>query len=124
MSKTKLLADYVEAKASADRFKKLENELRIKIVEQFFPTAGEGTHNSTFKGLELKATVRYNYKFDLDELKMIEEMLNENEAACVRRRPSLDLTKFKALDPDDKVLIEDAIIITPGLPTLTVKEID
>jgi hypothetical protein len=122
ISKSKLIAEYVEAKASADRFKKLENSLRIKIVDEFFPVAGEGTHNSCFKNMDLKVTVRYNYKFDKDELALVEPMLNDEEAACIKRNPTLDLTKFKSLAPGDKVMIEDAIIITPGLPTLTIKE--
>ena len=123
ISKSKLIADYIEAKSGADYYKKLENELRVKIVETMFPTAGEGTHNMDFGDVEIKATVRFNYKFDAKELEDLEGDFNEMEAACVKRKPSLDVTKYKSLSESDKQTIDEAVVITPGLPTLVVKEV-
>jgi len=122
ISKSKLIADYVEAKAKFDHFKKLENTLRVKVVDTFFPSGGEGSHNLDFKNVEIKATIKYNYRLDQDELAESEDGFNEAEMACIKRKPSLDLTKFRALSEIDRISIDDCIIITPGLPSVVIKE--
>tara|TARA_R110000803_G_scaffold192258_2_gene255038 strand:- start:547 stop:924 length:378 start_codon:yes stop_codon:yes gene_type:complete len=122
ISKSQLVAEWVEAKDKFDRYKKLENELRVKVVETFFPTGGEGSHKVDFRGIEVKATIKYNYRLDQKELEELEDDFSDGEAACIKRKPSLDLTKYRALGDENDVSLSDCIIITPGLPSLAIKE--
>ena len=123
ISKTKLIGEWIDAKSKFDFYKKQESELRIKLVEQFFPTAGEGTHNIEFRDVAIKATVRFNYKFNVKELEEVEDCLTDDELACIKRNPTLDVTKFKNLG-EECIMIHDAVVITPGLPTLVIKVLE
>jgi hypothetical protein len=122
-SKSGLIQDYLEAKKLASEYKKQENDLRVRIVEQFFPSAGEGTHTTDFKGWEIKAGVRYNYKFDAKSLEEYEYLFNEAEAACVKRKPELQLSAYRKLSDEERATIDSCVVVTPGLPTLDIEEL-
>ena len=123
ISKTKLIEEYRDAKFKLDHFKRLENELRIKIVEIFFPSGGEGTHTTEFKDFEVKGTIKYNYKFDQNELKAYRSAFSPEELTCIKETPSFNLTAYRKLGDDEKETIDQCIVITPGLPGLEIKEI-
>ena len=122
-SKSGLITEYIEAKKEAARWKAEENDLRVKIVETFAPNAGEGTVTEYFKDWEIKCGIRYNYKFNEADLLENEVLFSEAEAECVERKPKLSLTKYRKLGDDEKGLIDNCIVITPGLPTLDIQEL-
>ena len=122
-SKSGLIREYVEAKKMASYYTDLEKTLRIQLMEQFFPTAGEGTHITDFKDWGLKCVVRYNYKFDRKALADLEPLFSDKELACVKRNPEFNLTEYRKLSDDEKITIDSTVVITPGLPTLNIEEI-
>lgn len=123
LSKSEILREYVEVKKQAKFYKDRENALRIKIVENFFPSEGEGTHTTIFKDWEVKAEIRYNYKFNQKDLEEYEYLFNTAEAACVKRRPELSLSAYRKLSDEEKATIDSCIVVTPGLPTLDIEEL-
>lgn len=119
--KASLLAQYQAAKNNLDYFKKEEHELRLKVIDEFFPNAGDGTVTTHHDQLKIKATFRMNYKVDVKALEENEPFFTEAEKACIVRKPSLSVTNYKKLDPDSNVFLDDCLTITPGLPSVSVE---
>lgn len=117
-----LLASHMEAKAHLDSWKAKEKALRIQVIDELFPSAGEGTHTILENGLKIKCAIKMNYKFDLEELSIWEEQFTDEEKRCVRRNPTLDLTEYRRLSENDKMMIDECVTVTPGLPALTIVE--
>ena len=122
ISKSALITEYLEHKQLSALHKRKENELRIKIIEQFFPNAGEGTHTELFKEWEIRGGIRYNYKIDEAALADVEHLLTDSEKSCIKRKPELALGVYRKLDDDERKNVDEFVTIKPGLPTLSIDE--
>lgn len=111
-----LIEHWLEVKAEMDAAKELERELRMKIADELFPHAIEGASNMFVGDYKLKLTAKLNRKLDLEALETMD--LSEEEEACIKRTPTLNLTAYKLLD--DKAILDECLVTTPGLPTLKV----
>jgi|TARA_R110001606_G_scaffold386854_2_gene551132 hypothetical protein len=122
---SELINKWKAAKSAMDASKKLESELRIEVIENVFPNAGEGTSTHFFYDSQmdrkLKVNIRMNYKLNLSDLKDWEELMTEEEAACIKRKPSLDLAKYRQLEHSG--LIDQCVEVSPGMPSLSLEDI-
>ncbi|MEE8382683.1 MAG: hypothetical protein V3R78_12500 [Thermodesulfobacteriota bacterium] len=109
------IEEWLNCKASLDAAKKVEKELRILICEALSDDKEEGTHRYTIAGYELKSKVSYNYKLDPE---VANAVLTKEEAACISSKPMLSLAPYRELEYSE--LIDEYIIVTPAMPTLTI----
>lgn len=119
-----LIERYNDAKSKLAQFKKLENQIRLEVIDQYFPKAIEGTHNQELTGYEIKATFKMNHKFDAKALEKIVEDLSEEEFACINYKPSLKLAEYKKLSDSERELLDETIITTPALPSIKITAIE
>lgn len=113
------LENYIKAKDALTAAKKLEAELRLGITDELLKGKGEGTHTFDVTGFKVKAVQRMNYKVDEDELDLIWEDLDQAEQDLIRFKPSLKLKEYKEMP--GTLVLNNAITVTPGMPTLEVK---
>lgn len=118
--RSELIADYEDAKVKLNHYKKRENELRLAVIDEFFPNGTEGTLTETFGQHKIKGTFRLNYKLDQEAFADNENYMGDDELACIARKPSIILSAYKALRPEDKLFIDDCVTISPGLPSLAI----
>lgn len=119
----KIINDYLDAKANLDKFKKLESEMRIKVLNKFFPENNIGTNNTATKNFAVKGTFKNNFNLSA-KISEVWDDLSPEEQACVTFKPSLKLSEYNKLDEDQKDLIDNYITVTPAMPTLAIKEVE
>lgn len=122
----KVLYDAIDAwhKKSAELAKCIADEkvLRQALCDTYFPTPREGTNKMLIGfGMELKMDFRINRKIDevaLDAA-IAGKMINPDTITeCIKYKPTLSATGWKALDDDDRKLFADIVTETPGTPGL------
>ena len=111
---------YIEAKSKLSFYKKLELKLRNEILESQFPSACEGTHNAEVDLFQIKGSFSNSMSIDKDALEDNEEFLSDEEKACIVYKPSISVTEYKKLRDNDKILIDDIIVIKPKQASLTI----
>ena len=122
MKTATLLAQYMEAKKSLDHYKKLEADLRIQLVDRCFGMDNLGTLNTTEGDFAIKAVFKQNIRLDEAEyLDMMDDM-SDAEVMCVKMKPTLIVGNYNKVD--DTPMLDQCLTITPGMPTLTIQEID
>lgn len=115
-----------------------EAEARRKAFDMFFPAPTEGTNTFDLgHGYELKAVHKYNYNLANgdgqtdDALRGIEAMGPEGKLIAERLvgwTPKLSLTEYRRLDPKEPLqrdilnTLKGVLTITPGMPTLEIKQ--
>ena len=118
MNLSTLVQDYMEAKDRLTHYKKRENALRLAMIDAFFPNESEGTANTGYEQFSIKGTFKMNHKLkNMSEEEL--DSLTEEELDCIAMKPSLILSKYKALEDSD--LLDELITVTPALPSLVVK---
>ena len=116
---TEKLLEWQEAKKQLDHFKKLEVKMRKEILEELFPSAGEGTLNTSIGNIIVKGGFKYNASLDRDALQIAD--LTDEEAECINWAPSLSKTKYSELEPSQRKSLDGCLTFKPALPTLTIK---
>ena len=116
------LENYMKAKDALKAAKEKEAVLRLEITDELLKGTSEGTHNFTIDGLKVKAVNRMTYKLDEDELELIWDDLPEAEADLIRMKPTLKLKDYKEMYGD--LMINNAITVSPAMPSLEVKHGD
>lgn len=102
-----------------------EQELRKQVVAAFFPTPKEGANTlKIFGDWALKFTYKIDRKIDVAALPAVIFKLRDmgiNTDTVVVDVPTLALKEYKALHeihPDAGLILDGALIIKPGSPTL------
>lgn len=113
-----LLAQYIDAKSKHDRYKKLEADLRIKLVQSLFPNSVEGTYNVFVDNIKVKAKFGLNITINQKKYDELCIQMTEEELDCVTLKPSLSVSKFKNLE--DKDTLEKCVSISPAMPTVEI----
>jgi len=113
------IAQYLEAKNSLAHYKKLEAELRIDLLDDLFPSAGEGTLNTVVGDFIVKGTFKNSISIDKDILERTIGDFEEEELECISFKPALSLSKYKQLD--DRSNIDECLTSKPSMPTISIK---
>ena len=102
--------------------KEQEATLRSEIFQEVFPAPAEGTNTVDMPmGWKLKGTYKLNRSFDESALPAILEQLRKKKVkmdGIVLYKPSLDTRAYRAMDPEHRHLLEQAMVIKPGMPSL------
>ena len=114
----RLLAEQVKL------LKKKEVEMRRYICDQLLDGRNIGTHNFSMEGFAIKAKKAVAYKFDQEVVQHLieEDELNDYEREMIRTKYEVALANFKK-GADELESLEDAVIVTPSMPTLDRKSV-
>ncbi len=115
---TELLAKYMDAKAKLDRYKKLENELRLELISQYFPTASEGTHNVMVDNLKIKGRFGFNYNINEKAFWENTYKLTTAELEAVKLKPTLSISAYKKLEEHSN--LDEILTVTPAMPSIEI----
>jgi hypothetical protein len=119
----KLYDEWLEANAKRKYYVELEKKLRLDIVEPLIESLPVGTHTFTTEdGYVIKPVKRVSVSFDKELLEFVTDELSDEEKDAIRWKPELDARKYKALDDHD--VLDQAIIVKPAMPGLTITHID
>ena len=121
---TVTLAMLEEARDLAIQLKDIKERemiLRIKISKALNKDQTPGTANYDQDGMRVKLKVANNTSIDQEELisLMVRGLLTEDERTLIRTKYDLKLGDYKKADFDTSIL-EEAIIVKPAAPTLTI----
>ncbi len=114
---------YKTVKEAADKYKQHENELRLEILDELFPTAGEGTHKVDIGNIRIKGVFGTNYTIDSKMLEDIEFSLSDDELACINYKPNLSLTAYKKLDASERANLDQCITAKPAMPFIKIEDL-
>ena len=121
---SELLEQYNTAKSKMSHYQAEEKKLRLKVVDMLFPNAIEGTHNLEKSEFQVKGVFKMNHRIDAKALLNAEDSLNEYEKECIVYKPSLSLKKYKELPEADREALDELIITTPALPSITITALE
>jgi hypothetical protein len=126
--RNKALLEWQEAAKTLEAAKVDEMDKRLKAFGLCFLNPKEGTNTLTLgNGYELKAEYKFNYNLDKEK---VDEALDKiektgNEGAFIAERlvtwsPNLSITEYRKLDKQYADLINPALTIKPGTPSLKI----
>jgi len=117
-----LIAKWQKAKTELDTYKKLESELRDKIVDRVFSGRGEGTTEEELgAGFKIKCKQGYSYKVDEDVLKdVLKELPRGIKKKLIKTSVSLIQKGYANLDEDDQAIFDPCLTLTPSKPQLEI----
>lgn len=127
---------WVEAKAALAEGKKLEADLRKKVLAECFPESQTGEPVSGVSTLELgndyrlKADFKLSYKLsNLDDvskvLDVIANTFDEGDFIAkklVKYEPKLSLADYKKLPDNIRSVFDEVLTVTQAAPTVTFVE--
>lgn len=131
MTNDEMLIEWQKASTLAKQHSEREKELRSMIFGTFFGDLEEGTtHNHALgNGYKLTGKRPLNYKLSVEltdhALIEIEAMGNSGPFVAerlVKWEPKLSLTEYNNLTDEQRAAIDKALTVTPGLPSLELKE--
>lgn len=125
-----LLQAWETAKTQLDNFKELEMSARLAVVEYLAdPEIAKGTETIKLEnGFRLTINKKINYK--IDETKIgptLDKIVTAGEDGklmadnVVKWKPELSQTFYNTMPTEYRQLIQEAIITTPGTPTIEIK---
>lgn len=111
----------IEAKAQLDKWKEEEANLRYQIADLMKDefAAGMGTTNVNLPDMKVTLVRAFNYKLNAKAFEEVEDDLSDEELACIRLKPDLDLRRYKGLE--DAPVLNECIEVKEAMPTLKVK---
>jgi hypothetical protein len=97
--------DYEVAVGALAKAKKVEIELRNKIVGAFRYTKSEGVEHKSVEGLDIDIaiTLGLNRKVDQNALEAIWDTLNESQQEAIKWKAEVVSSKFKKLVEDEEI---------------------
>jgi len=116
-----LYSNWEDAQAKMKFWKAKELELRNEILEEMAGEKDEGVISKTVNDVQVKATYKLNRKIDVATLDVIWDDLEEAEKLAIKYKPDIVLKEFRELESKGVSKLLDAIILTPGQGTVTIK---
>lgn len=111
-----------ELQAKLASIKDEEMKLRKEIFEECFPTPVEGTATIDMpEGWALKGTYKLTRSIDEAALPAVLAELRKHKVSTdtiITYKPNLSLSNYRKLDPKWRRVLEQAMEIKPGAPTL------
>lgn len=117
----KLINEYIEAKEALNKYKKLEADLRIKVLDEVFSDQTPGSHTEIINGLKVKGGFKLNHKLDVKMASELFDSMTEEEQSCIKFKPSLSLKEYNDLEDVDTYILDDCITVVPAMPTLSIE---
>lgn len=113
---------YNVVKTALDNAKEQEAKLRIEILDELFPAAGEGTLNMIVGEYKVKGTFGLNYTINQEKLDETIHLMTDDERDCIKFKPNLSLTNYKKLDTAERQLLDECISVKPAMPSIKIEE--
>lgn len=111
-----------ELQAKLASIKDEEMKLRKEIFEECFPTPVEGTATIDMpEGWTLKGTYKLTRSIDEAALPAVLAELRKHKVSTdtiITYKPNLSLSNYRKLDPKWQRVLEQAMTVKPGAPTL------
>jgi hypothetical protein len=111
-----------ELQGQLSSIKDAEMKLRKEIFDACFPSPTEGTNNAEMpEGWTLKGTYKLTRSLDEAALPAVVSELHKHKVSTdtlITYKPSLSLSAYKKLDPRWQKVLEQAMEIKPGAPSL------
>lgn len=118
------LARWQELKQAIEVMSEEERMLREGLFNGTFPEPEEGTNEYTLPdGRIVKGVYKLNRKLNEDVLPDVVAELGwtpKSKKLPIRTKQELDLKKYRTLDDEQRAIFDQALTITPGLPSLEV----
>ena len=114
------LDQWLEVSAALKEAKEREKELRIEILEDFFPNAIEGTMNELDGEYIIKGSFKLSHKLNAKKLDAISKALTIEEENCIKWTPTLIMANYKELSEDERLNLDACVTVSPALPTLKI----
>ena len=116
------LEEYRLVATELKEIKKKEMEMRRNICDKLLEGRNVGTHNFSMEGFSMKAVKKVSYSVDQEMVAhfLEEDELNEHEVEMIRTKYELALKNFKD-GADHLGVLEDAVIVKPATPSLTIE---
>lgn len=117
-----LIANWKTAKTELDKWKKIESNLRDKIVDKVFPERTEGNnHVELSHGFSINCKQTYRYDIDEDLLKdVLKELPRGAKKKLIKTTASLIKKGYTALDQYDRAIVDHCLTLTPSKPQLEI----
>lgn len=109
---SEMIQQWLNAKEALNAAQAEERALRIKITSEILGDKIEGSVTTTIDDIKCTAVGVISYKVDEAELDIIKDDLSEEELACIRYKPELNLKNYRKLK--DSILAK-AIVAKPGM---------
>lgn len=115
---------WLEVKTEMDNLKKVELDLRKKILDSAFGEPGIGTHKRFIEGYDIKGSYGVTTSLDQEGIKTAMEcdLLTEEQYECVRIKFELDKRKYDVLDESELKGLDMYITQKPSLPSLSITQ--
>ena len=103
------------------KVKAVESKLRGELVTTFFPAPVEGTNTVDLgNDWQVKLVGKVARKCDEAAFAAVFEQLPRGaKQKLIKFKPDLILKEYKKLPPDQRLIFDQALIIKPGSPTLS-----
>ncbi len=115
-----------------DEAKKQEKELRTKIANAFFPTPTEGVNRvlADLDGIRTEIVLDFKVNRKLDEAVLDSVMMELPNTSAYRQpgvliayEPKLVLKSLRTMPDDERRIFSQALIETPGTPSLDINDV-
>tara|TARA_R110000744_G_C19371578_1_gene562726 strand:- start:23044 stop:23415 length:372 start_codon:yes stop_codon:yes gene_type:complete len=121
----KILDDYMVAKDNLDTWKKVEADLRIKLLNKLFGEGVmEGTETEEVNGFKVKGGFSLNFKLDAKGVDAAFDELSEAEQLCISYKPSLTKAVYKALEDHEREALDEFITVSSAMPTIKIERLE
>lgn len=118
-----MIETYLEAKRKMAKYKALEAQLRLELLTEVFnDSVIDGTETDFIGKFKVKGSFKLGFKLDAVALAKEYENLTTWEQNCIIYKPSLSVAKFKELDEDQRLLLDDLVTVSPSMPTVVITE--
>jgi hypothetical protein len=118
--------ELTEAQNLVSRLKEQELDLRIKVAHSGITTQAEGVNTAALgNGFQLKATIKYTYKIDNENKRVLDKQLaklpDDVADRLIAWKPTLVLTEYRKLDAKHKNIADTFITTTEAAPVVEIK---
>ncbi len=114
------LAQWHELTQQLEQVKAKELKLRNELFGQFYPSPNEGTNTVDLPDdWKLKGVYKLNRNIDEAVLPITLSKMKEGaEDRLIKYKPELVLKNYRTLEEEQKKILESALIIKPGTPSM------
>lgn len=113
------------AKDNLDTWKKVEADLRIKLLNKLFGEGVmEGTETEEVNGFKVKGGFSLNFKLDAKGVDAAFDELSEAEQLCISYKPSLTKAVYKALEDHEREALDEFITVSSAMPTIKIERLE
>lgn len=126
MSNVKVkLNEFYELQKQLKEIKEKEKKLRLYLLETVFASSPlEGTETRFKDDIKIKASFKLNYKLDIESYDAVKSLLTEEEKECIVWKPAIHLPSYRKLNDDDRVTLDECVVVTEALPSLKIEYVE